>query len=106
MFRSLCLALLILAGANPAFAGCTLSIFKESPAVPDARSATLDEMKQAVVTIQKYIHSAEKVLDTCDHINTFTHNIYVGRLKALADDINRESDIFSTLANSSSLASS
>ena len=104
MLRSFCFALLILAGAKPALADCSLSIFKESPAVPDAQATSYDEMQQAVVTIQNYIRSAEEVLDSCVQLSSFSYNYYVGRLKSLANNINKQSDLFSAIASSSTMA--
>lgn len=104
MYRSLCLVLLILAGTKSAFADCSLSIFKESPAVPTAHEASYEEMKQAVSTIQHYIRSAEQALDACVQLSSFSYNYHVGRLKSLAENINKQADIFNALASSSSLA--
>ncbi|WP_372778735.1 hypothetical protein [Litorivivens sp.] len=92
------LALLILAGTKPAFADCSLSIFKGSPAVPTAQEASYEEMKKAVSIIQHYIRSAEQVLTACAQLSCFSYNYHIGRLKSLADGINQQSVRFSNLA--------
>ncbi|WP_372759072.1 hypothetical protein [Litorivivens sp.] len=101
MYKSLCLALLILAGTTSAFADCSVAVFYESPSVPDAREADYTEMQQAVATIQNYIFSAEKMLEECNQLDTFSFNYYVGRLKSLAASINRQASLFNTLLTNS-----
>lgn len=99
MFKSLCLALLVLAGTSSVFAECSTAVFFQSPDVPDARHADHSEMQQAINDIQSYIISAEKMLAECTQLDSFSFNYYVGRLKSLANSINRQSALFQTLTS-------
>ncbi len=99
MFKSLCFALLVLAGTSSAFAECSTAVFFQSPDVPDARQVNYSQMQQAVNNIQNYIVSAEEMLAECTQLDSFSFNYYVGRLKSLANSINRQSALFQMLSN-------
>ncbi len=101
MFRSLCLALLILAGAAPAVAGCKQSIFYNTPSVPSAQSSTYEQMVNAVSTVKQYIRNAEEMLEECYGFDSTRYNYYVSRLKSLASAMNTQSEIFKSLDQNS-----
>ncbi len=100
MFRSLCLALLILAGASPAFAGCQQTVFYAVPAVPSAQTSTYEQMATAVSNIKQYIANAERALEDCRTLSAFSFNYYVNRLHSLASAINTQSKLFLSINNS------
>ena len=100
MLRSLCLALLILAGATPAFAGCEQPAFYEQPAVPLAQTSTYEQRKSAVSNIKQYIAEAERKLLECSTLSSARFNYYVSRLQELAAAINTQTALFQSLNKS------
>ena len=100
MLRSLSLALLILVGATPAFAGCEQTLFYKAPTVPSAQTSTYSQMQNAVSRVKQYISEAEENLLECSALSATRFNYYVSRLQALASAMNAQATLFQTMNKS------